>query len=353
MTPHRTGGTSGTYRIDRQFAGIGRIVRASGTTDKRAFAGINGMLDDLYEQGLHSQLMAIRDGALKPMVAYAVYRRGKAEGVPDAPALRALEPAWAGWVEATPNAETRRMRRFAWSKLGPRIWKDAAIADCPAILRQAREDLTATAPTWNRVRACMLAFLKATLGKGHACYREAREVEAATERAARRPAPTPERAVAVRRALGGAAGDLWWQLYLTGMGPKEFDGAWEVEGALIRIHGTKRGARDRIVPRIIEPTQRTLGWKPFRLALATLPRELRVQPYDARRGFAHLLEEARIPRTRRRMYLGHSVKDVTERYETADLASYVLPDAKQISERLAEAEGRSPARAGARRADGD
>jgi len=36
---------------------------------------------------------------------------------------------------------------------------------------------------------------------------------------------------------------------------------------------------------------------------------------DARRTYANLLEAAGIPRTRKRMYVGHGVRDVTEQYE--------------------------------------
>lgn len=34
------------------------------------------------------------------------------------------------------------------------------------------------------------------------------------------------------------------------MGPKEYDGAWEVGVDRVAIHGTKRDSRDRIVPRL-------------------------------------------------------------------------------------------------------
>ena len=40
MTPHRTS-KRGSYRIDRAFAGIGRIALASGTTNKRLYETYN------------------------------------------------------------------------------------------------------------------------------------------------------------------------------------------------------------------------------------------------------------------------------------------------------------------------
>jgi hypothetical protein len=324
--------------VDRQFSGIGRIRRASGTSDRRVLAGINKMLDVLYEQGLHGQLEAIRDGSLKPIAAYAVFRTSRPDRVPDAPAMMPLEAAWTAWEEATPNTATRKMRRFAWAQLKTKLPPAANVSQLPTVLQHLRKELTAQAPTFNRVRACVLSFLKGTLGKGHGSYLAVRDIEGMTEHAKRRAAPTLAKAITVRRRLGGAAGEAWWSMVITGMGPKELDGSWSVGTDRIAIHGTKRGARDRIIPRFGTPVRRGMGWKQIREAIAALPDELKVQRYDGRRAFAHLIEEAGIPRTRRRMYLGHAVGDVTDRYETTDLAPYLAEDAEKVSALLVKAE---------------
>lgn len=345
MTPHRASTDRGTFLLDRQFSGIGRIRRASGTTDRRVFAGINKMLDVLYEQGLHGQLEAIRDGTLKPVAAYAVFRSSRPDRVPDAPAMVPFAPTWETWEAATPNKETRRMRRFARGHLEKRLNSASTVSSLPAAVQQLRKDLTARAPTFNRIRSCVLAFLKDVLGKGHGTYLAVRDIEGMTERARRRPAPTVAKAIAVRRALPAAAGDVWWTMVITGMGPTEVDGRWSLEADRVVIPGTKRGARDRFIPRFGTPVRRAIGWKRVRAAIAALPKELQVQRYDARRAFAHLLEEAGIPRTRRRMYMGHAVKDVTDRYETTDLASYLAEDAEKVSALLARAEDAAPTEA--------
>ena len=50
MTPHKDQGR-GTFVIDRRFPRVGRIKRASGTTDKKVFKAYNAMLDTLWVQG--------------------------------------------------------------------------------------------------------------------------------------------------------------------------------------------------------------------------------------------------------------------------------------------------------------
>jgi hypothetical protein len=341
VTPHRASGQRGTFLLDRQFSGIGRIRRASGTTDRRVFAGINKMLDTFYERGLFGQLEAIRDGSLKPIAAYAVFRTTRAESVPDAKAMLPLLSTWETWEEETPNADTRRMRRFARVHIEQLATQGSAIAEMASVISRLRPRLVKQPPTFNRVRASALAFLKTTLGKGHPAYVAVRDIEGMHEDTVQRSAPTVAKAIAVRRALPASAAALWWSMATTGMGPKEIDGDWSVGTDRVEVHGRKRQARDRIIPRVSTPTRREIGWKQFREILRALPVETRVQPYDGRRAYAHLLEQAGIARTRRRMYLGHAVGDVTDRYETADLVAFLGEDAGKISALLETEEERA------------
>ncbi len=55
----------GTLVIDRRFPGVGRIKRATGTTDRSVFKSLSGMLDILYNIGRVDLLRAIRDGKLR------------------------------------------------------------------------------------------------------------------------------------------------------------------------------------------------------------------------------------------------------------------------------------------------
>lgn len=332
MTPHKASHGKGTYTLDRVFAGVGRIRRASGTTDKRVFGGINTMLDDLYSRGIHGPLEAMRDGKLKPLAAYSVYRVSSALMVPDAPALELIDPAWQAWAAKTPNASTRRQRLYAWSHLEASLSGRAAITALPGAVQEVREALAEHPPAFNRILAAAQAFVRDTLGDGHPIYRQVTAVGRRTEEVVKRKAPSIDKALETRDRLSGEAKAIWWSLYTTGMGPKEYDGRWDVEGEAVAIHGKKRKGRDRIVPLISQPVRRAMGWKQYRAALAP------VQIYDARRGFRHLLEEARIPMTRIRQYMGHRAVSVTDGYGQVELAEFVVADGEAIRNVLAMAD---------------
>jgi hypothetical protein len=121
-----------------------------------------------------------------------------------------------------------------------------------------------------------------------------------------------------------------WSMATTGMGLAEFWGTWERRPGSIHIDGTKRAGRVRDVPDVgrcvTPPITRSYFEKIFRATLgATLV------PYDLRRSFAVWLEEAGVPRTRRRMYLGHGARDVSDLYETVDLQTYLREDGERIA----------------------
>lgn len=55
-----------------------------------------------------------------------------------------------------------------------------------------------------------------------------------------------------------------------------------------------------------------------------------VQPYDLRRTYATWMENAHIPRSRRRRYMGHAIGDVTELYEQDELERYLSEDSAKL-----------------------
>ncbi len=61
MTPHRDH-ERGTLIIDLRFRDVGRIKKASGTTDRSVFKGLNAMPDVLYNMGRLDLLRAIQSG---------------------------------------------------------------------------------------------------------------------------------------------------------------------------------------------------------------------------------------------------------------------------------------------------
>jgi len=55
-------------------------------------------------------------------------------------------------------------------------------------------------------------------------------------------------------------------------------------------------------------------------------------PYDLRRTYANWLEGAGIPRTRRRLYMGHGARDVTDLYETHQVLQFLREDAAKLAD---------------------
>ena len=107
-----------------------------------------------------------------------------------------------------------------------------------------------------------------------------------------------------------------------------------MDGALIRVHGTKTAGSERILPLVEEPAAPECSYAAFRQHLAKYPGG-RVRPYRARHTFAHWCELARVPRTRRKLYLGHTAGDITSLYEWHEVEAYVKRDAARLRKVLA------------------
>ena len=114
---------------------------------------------------------------------------------------------------------------------------------------------------------------------------------------------------------------------MTGMIVSElFDRPWRCLRDRIEIGGTKRAARRRAVPLVAPPQVPTCTRRALAAGLTRLSRE----SYDARRAYAHWMEEAGIPRARRKLYLGHDVGDVTDLYEMGELSRYLREDGAKL-----------------------
>lgn len=128
--------------------------------------------------------------------------------------------------------------------------------------------------------------------------------------------------------MGRHAAEIWWAMCCTGMGATEYWGEWKQLGDRVRIVGTKRpgrrwGSIGREVPlltAILPPPQMT------KERFEQVVRKVGVSPYQGRKTYAMWMEDAEIPRTRRRMYLGHGVKDVTDHYERRDITRFLHED---------------------------
>jgi integrase len=94
----------------------------------------------------------------------------------------------------------------------------------------------------------------------------------------------------------------------------ELWGRWDLHKDRVRIYGSKTKARNRSVP-MVEPIKHPdFNRKHLQVALTTLG----VESYTARKTYAGWLEQCGFLRSFRKLYLGHSVQDITDLYEMAD-----------------------------------
>lgn len=358
MTPHRDKRrakqgegsiASGSYVLDRRLRHVGRIKRSSGTSHLPTFRRINEMLTVLHTMGRLDLLRAVRDGHLAPLAVYEAYRIGELERLPSAETIGPLKAAFDAFTESV-SAGTRHRSslRTSGKHLCDAGGKDATIAELPDALRALRVRLSAHPRAFNLARAAAQAFIRERLGRRSKLWLDVSNVPPLEEKKSRKGHPvTPRELADICARLTSDVGEMAWTIATTGMGPREYwqreDGWWRDDGSHIRVHGTKRSGRDRNVPRVRTPAEATCGEVKFRRLLAAASNGA-VQPYDLRRTFAHWMELARIPRTRRRLYMGHGKRDVTDLYEFHEVQSFLEGDGSTlrawIASELAETEAR-------------
>lgn len=354
MTPHRSH-ARGTLVIDRQFAGIGRLRRASGTVDPREYQQINDLLTTLFRRRRLDHLAAIRDGLAHPLdLLIQVQRRGL-DSLDDLPLPQDLKPiadAWESWVAGTRRPNTRRMYAQAWRYLLRHLPDQATLGDLPAALLALRAEQRDKAPTFNRTRASVQAFVSFTAGTKHPAYVALEGIGKLTEATERREGLTIGQAIAIRHALAPEAGAIWWQLVTTGMRVGELymeQGAtWSTNDTTVMVAGTKTRNASRVLPRLADLVAPSL---PLR-RLRGLLREHGVTPHVARYTFKVFAEDAGLPSNRVEQYMGRSPRGMSGLYSRVELASWVAQDRPLLLAYLAAAEQRATTdrRAGLRRA---
>ena len=95
---HKSGGR-GTFTIDRRFRGVGRIKRASGTTDEKVYGRLTTMLEEIARDGRIDILRFVRDGHLTPLELWAYYRRYGLSKLPGPERVKLLKRAVDNWLD--------------------------------------------------------------------------------------------------------------------------------------------------------------------------------------------------------------------------------------------------------------
>jgi integrase len=286
------------------------------------------MLSQLWTVGRADVIESIRDRKVHPLQVLAKMREGGLQDLPNGNSMVSLKETVFPWIERYDRSEKHRQNlRAAFTSLLDRCG-DVSVGSLPSALARYREQMRRHPTMFNRTRAAVQAFLRDTQGRHSRLWMEASSVGSLrVKRGATHPvSPKELHAITTNVPEGYAA--MLWSMALTGMGPTEYWGDWKVSEDRVQINGTKRSARRRQVPLVGRISGPTTTYKPVLKTLQSVRPEMVL--YDLRRSYAMWMENAGIPRTRRRLYLGHGVRDVTDLYEQHEIARYLAEDAEKL-----------------------
>ena len=326
----------GSLVVDRRYRELGRIRRASGIHNKAMLTKLHTMMDNLYENGRLDVLRDIKSGVVRPLEVYEHWRTQQIEQVPSVATLKPIVPAIPDWIEKHEVSDkTKKGYREHFRAFQKVISAETKILDLPLAVGRYRNHCLehGTHRAFNLTRSIIQAFLSRSFGRHHSLWQSVSHIQTLkTEQKRRSRVVTPREFQDVLDGLHEIAdehGMMAHSMIVTGMNWAEYaSGDWEVLADRVVIHGTKREGRDRVVPLLDSlVTKPERAYKAFRLALRKAGD---MSPHDLRRSFSHWMEMAQIPRTRRRLYLGHGSADVTDRYEKHELTGYLVKDAEAI-----------------------
>lgn len=337
MTPHKSHGR-GTFRLDRHFAPIGRINAASGTEDPAIFRAINGMITTLYRTGRWDLLRSLRDHHFKPLELLQAFTQGALADLPSADEIAPLEPAVERWLAGFAGSE-RHVERYR-GLFASLTTADARVRDLPGLVERYRARcLRDRHPrSFNLARAGAHAFVRDVFGRQHRLWAEVNRIATlrVTPRLGRKLTVADVATIAGK--LGGYGAE-WWSLCLTGMRRSEYWGRWTIADGQIAVHGTKSRAAERVIPLAFPIIRPRIGHWGFGQVLRKAT-DGALRPHDARHTCMHWMELARIPRIRRKLYLGHSTtRDISELYEAHEVEAFLAEDAERLRVFVGEAPG--------------
>jgi hypothetical protein len=344
-TAGHTSNGRGSLQIDRVFPEpIGRIHMASGAYDARALADVNDMLSALQRSvpPRWDILQAIKAKRVAPMHALSLWRTSKLEEIPLAdvlPRLAGEYERWAKRLEVTDAYKAQIKSTFAQLF---RLGAEPTVGDLPELLQARRDECQdAGKPVaFNRGKAHVQAFVRATLGDDHALYRQITKVAPlAVDAEPERRAQQPGALAAILLRLPPVHQLIAWSLAVSGMRPKEYFPdpkherrlAWTTQPDRIHVGRSKTEAGSRDIPL-------------WAAGLPALPERSRdafegmwtrrigseLDIYDLRRSFIVWMEDAHIPRSRRKHYAGHAAGDVTDLYERRELDAWLGEDSVRL-----------------------
>ncbi len=349
---HKTS-KGGTYRLDRQFRGVGRIAVASGATTARDFHARNDLLSRLYRAGRFDLLTAIQGGQLSITEVLAADRADSLDtltgerGALAKPLWTAVEtwlgrPLWGDaaekWTGPALSPTTRRysvsftMLHKATINGVPALSASATVEALAGVnWRALRPSWAPSAASWNHLRRAVLTFLTAHLGDvDHPFRKQVRKAFGKLEREVHRvPDLTPGLFWTVVRAAPLHAQSCFVALVATGLRVGEFLRLQETDllphTCSVRVPGTKTAASAATVrvspelwPWVKASVPSPLAYKWLRLywkrALKAVKADDTLRLHDLRHAHGQWAVNAGVPEAAVQASLRHTNRAMTARY---------------------------------------
>ncbi len=312
------------------------MQRASGTKEKAVFNEISVMLDTLYRTGKHEVLQEIQSKGITPMEVYGLYQSGKLDTTVS---TRLFKPIYEHTQHYLENAALADVTKRVYTNLLERFNKKfvgRSLKELPSLLDMWRRECIRTrkgARSFNQMRAMFQGMVHRTpgLGQHHPLWAQIANVSSIPTKPKKIEPLDVKEYLQLRNALEhDNERDMLDALIFTGMRKSEYyDKMYEMKPDHIVVNGTKTDGSRRVVPRLIHvmPSQYPQGFERSLRAKAAPLFNRRVFPHALRHSFAHWLEMANIPDTRRRLYMGHAGDGMTGRYSWHKVEKFVIEDA--------------------------
>jgi hypothetical protein len=333
----------------RQFKGVGRIRRASGTNDAKVFRQYEAAIQDLFDTGNLNALIALKEGQCSAKDLY-MWWRDKTRPVPWEADNSDLFVELNQWLDNSTLASTTVVgyRKCIGLLKKHTKTKHASVSDIPQLLEKFRLICAKATPpkvkTFNQTRAVALSFLRKRTGdKQNPVYLKVKNIDVLaenpwTKQKVNNPLLPSEIDAALMKCDDKKLKDVIWFLCLTGMTPKEFlEDGWEIDDKInaVRIFGRKRSGRyARLVPKVYQKltASKEYSYRQLLEAFKQLFPERNL--YDLRRTYAVWNNRAGIEQLHTKAYMGHG-STMTEKYMAQNVASWLLEDAAKLANYIA------------------
>lgn len=340
---------TGTLMLVRQFKGVGRIRRASGTNDPKTFRQYEAALQDLFNTGNLNALVALKEGRCEARDLY-MWWRDKTRAAPWEVDDSDLFAEVTTWLDNSTLAATTVVGYRKCMDLLKKYTKvkSATVSELPVLLTSFRTICANTTPpkvkTFNQTRAVALSFLRKKTGdKTNPVYLKVKNVDVLaenpwTKQRVNKPLLPSELDAALANVTDKRLKDTVWFLCLTGMTPKEYlEDGWEIDESIngIRIFGRKRSGRyARVVPRVYQRLTAPAEYTYRQLLEAFKDVFPGRSLYDLRRTFAVWNNRAGIEQLHTKAYMGHGA-NITEMYMAQNVVSWLIDDATKLAKYIA------------------